>query len=148
MVIKPSGLVYEAMQPEHMVVVDLGGKVIEGHLKPSSDTPTHLELYNNFADIAAVAHTHSRCVTVFAKRRQPITPYGTTHADHFHGPVPCTRPLTDAEIQGDYEMNTGKVIIELGHDHQGIPASLVANHGPFVWGPDPMAAARNAAAIE
>ncbi|MDR2368467.1 MAG: L-ribulose-5-phosphate 4-epimerase AraD [Deltaproteobacteria bacterium] len=146
--IKPSGVPYELLRPDRMVVVDLTGKVIEGDLKPSSDTPTHLELYRRFPSIGGVAHTHSRHATIFAQNRQPIPPHGTTHADHFHGPVPCARPLTDEEINGDYELNAGKVIAECHPDHVGIPAALLAFHGPFAWGPDALAAARNAAVLE
>jgi L-ribulose-5-phosphate 4-epimerase len=147
-VIKPSGLEYELIRPENMVVVDLDGKVVEGDLKPSSDTPTHIELYRSFPKIGGVAHTHSRHATIFAQNRSPIPPYGTTHADYFHGPIPCARALTDEEIEGDYERNTGRVIAERHPDYEGIPAVLVANHGPFTWGENAQAAAYHAVVLE
>ena len=148
MVIKPSGVGYGGLTAENMAVVDFDGRVVHGSLKPSSDTETHLELYRNYPDIGGVAHTHSRHATVFAQRGQPIEPYGTTHADHFRGPVPCARPLTDEEIGGDYELNTARVIVESHPDPRGVPAVLVANHGPFAWGADPVSAAENACALE
>ncbi|GHV17752.1 L-ribulose-5-phosphate 4-epimerase [Clostridia bacterium] len=147
-VIKPSGVEYDAMTADDMVVVDLDGNVIEGGLRPSSDTPTHLELYRRFPNIGGVTHTHSRWATVFAQNRQAIPPLGTTHADYFHGAVPCTRPLTDTEISGDYELNTGKVIAESHSDYEGVPAVLVANHGVFAWGKDAAASVHNAAVLE
>jgi len=150
-VIKPSGVSYSAMQADDMVVVDLeSGKVIEGKLSPSSDTPTHIELYKSFTGIGGVVHTHSRWATVFAQAMKGIPPLGTTHADHFYGGVPCTRMLTDAEIKGEYEAETGKVIAETFADLEpkSIPAVLVAGHGPFTWGDDPMGAAHNAVVLE
>jgi L-ribulose-5-phosphate 4-epimerase len=132
--IKPSGVAYDTMTAEEIVVVDLDGHVVDGGLKPSSDAPTHLELYRSFPNIGGVVHTHSRYATVFAQKCEAIPAYGTTHADYFYGQVPCTRPLTDAEIHGAYERNTGKVIVECHPDPDGIPAVLVANHAPFAWG--------------
>ncbi|MDR2300611.1 MAG: L-ribulose-5-phosphate 4-epimerase AraD [Deltaproteobacteria bacterium] len=147
-VIKPSGVDYADTRPENMVVVDLKGQTVEGDLKPSSDTLTHLELYRSFPNIGAVAHTHSRCATIFAQNQKPIPPYGTTHADYFHGPVPCLRPLTDREVASDYELNTGKVIARDHPDYEGIPGCLVASHGPFTWGRSALEAAHNAAVLE
>ena len=136
-VIKPSGVSYDGMTPEQMVVVSLeDGAVVEGDLRPSSDTPTHLALYRAFEGIGGVVHTHSVFATAWAQARRDIPALGTTHADHFYGSIPCTRPMTKAEIEGDYEANTGKVIIErFEHlDPLQMPAVLVANHGPFTWG--------------
>jgi L-ribulose-5-phosphate 4-epimerase len=147
-VIKPSGVEYDDMTVEDMVVIDLDGKVIEGKLRPSSDTPTHLELYKNFPDIGGVTHTHSHWATVFAQNRQEIPPLGTTHADYFHGAIPCTRPLSDTEIEADYELNTGRVIAECHSDYEGIPAVLVANHGVFSWGANAATSVHNAAVLE
>ncbi|MDR2387196.1 MAG: L-ribulose-5-phosphate 4-epimerase [Deltaproteobacteria bacterium] len=147
-VIKPSGLNYEDTRPDNMVVVDLKGQTIEGDLKPSSDTLTHLELYSAFPNIGAVSHTHSRNATIFAQNQKSILPYGTTHADYFHGPIPCLRPLTDQEITNDYELNTGKVIAQSHPDYQGIPGCLVANHGPFTWGRSAYEAVHNAVVLE
>jgi L-ribulose-5-phosphate 4-epimerase len=147
-VIKPSGVPYEETRPDLMVVVDLNGLVIEGHLKPSSDTPTHLALYLGFPKIGGVAHTHSRSATIFAQNRKSIQPYGTTHADYFHGPVPCLRPLTPTEIEGDYERNTGMAIVESHPDYASIPGVLAANHGPFTWGADALTAAHNSIVLE
>jgi L-ribulose-5-phosphate 4-epimerase len=146
--IKPSGVAYDAMKVEDIVVVDLEGSVVDGKLKVSSDTPTHLELYKNFPNIGGVVHTHSRCATIFAQKHKAIPPYGTTHADYFHGPIPCTRPLTDNEIGGEYERNTGKVIVECHSDPDGVPAVLVANHAPFAWGKNADEAACTAKALE
>jgi L-ribulose-5-phosphate 4-epimerase len=146
--IKPSGVAYDAMTVEDIVVVDLDGNVAGGELKPSSDTPTHLELYKGFPSIGGVVHTHSRCATIFAQRRAAIPAYGTTHADYFHRKVPCTRPLTDDEITGEYERNTGKVIVECHPDPNGVPAALVANHAPFVWGKNANEAVHNAKVLE
>src|SRR5512135_3252419 len=145
-VIKPSGVPYHTMKPEHLVVTDLEGKVVEGNLRPSSDLPTHLVLYKAFARIGGVAHTHSEYATAWAQARKAIPCFGTTHADYFHGPVPVTEPMTKEEIASEYEKNTGKVIVRtftnlLAAD---VPAVLVANHGPFAWGTDPMGAAHNA----
>lgn len=149
-VIKPSGVPYEEMRPEHLVVTDLGGRIVEGELRPSSDLPTHLVLYKAFAKIGGVAHTHSEYATAWAQARQPIPCFGTTHADSFHGPVPVTVVMTEQEIAGDYEENTGRAIVRaLEHsDYEAVPAILVANHGPFTWGPDPRTAAHNAVILE
>ena len=142
-VIKPSGLGYDQMEPDAMVVVSLEtGEVVEGDLRPSSDFPTHLELYRAFEQIGGVAHTHSTTATMFAQACTPIPCFGTTHADYFNGPVPVTRPMNQKETQNEYEANTGKVIVECmtGTDPLEIPAMLVANHGPFTWGKNPSAA--------
>ena len=149
-VIKPSGLSYETMQPEDMVVVDPEGRVVEGKWKPSSDTPTHLRLYRDFPGCGGVVHTHSRWATVFAQAGREIPAMGTTHADDFHGPIPCTRLLTEAEIAGEYEAETGKVIVEAfrGRDPMAVPAALVCSHGPFTWGRDAMEAVHNAVVLE
>ena len=149
-VIKPSGVSYEHMQPEDMVVVDLNGHVVEGKLKPSSDMPTHLELYKAFPECGGIVHTHSRWATTFAQAGQDIPAMGTTQGDYFYGDIPCTRPMTDAEINGEYEKETGKVIIEtfLNKDPVSIPAVLVYSHGPFTWGKDPMEAVHNAVVLE
>ncbi|MFP4144854.1 MAG: L-ribulose-5-phosphate 4-epimerase AraD [Phycisphaeraceae bacterium] len=149
-VIKPSGVAYTDMKPEHMVVVDLDGRVVEGELKPSSDTATHVRLYRAFEGVAGVTHTHSLHATTFAQVRQSIPCLGTTHADHFHGPVPVTRPLTATEVEDDYEGNTGEVIIETFDGHKPIecPAVLVAGHGPFTWGKNPAESVTNAVALE
>jgi L-ribulose-5-phosphate 4-epimerase len=148
-VIKPSGVSYDDMRPEDMVVVDLDGHVIEGNLRPSSDTPTHLLLYQHFTIIGGITHTHSRHATMFAQARREIPCFGTTHADHFHGPVPVTRPVTSAEVEA-YEANTGRVIIERFHllDPTATPAVLVAGHGPFAWGRDVADSVKNAIALE
>ena len=136
LVIKPSGVDYSAMAADDMVVVDLDGNRVEGRLNPSSDTPTHIELYKAFPDIGGVVHTHSLNATSFAQAGKSITAYGTTHADCFYGDVPCARALTKDEIENEYEKNTGKVIIEtfMDLDYMAIPAVLVKNHGPFTWG--------------
>jgi len=149
-VIKPSGMPYEEMEPEHMVVTGLDGKIVEGKLKPSSDLPTHLALYRAYAAIGGIAHTHSEYATAWAQARQPIPCFGTTHADYFHGPVPVTFVMNDDEIASDYEMNTGQAIVRAFEhaDHASVPAVLVANHGPFTWGPDPATAAHNAVVLE
>jgi len=150
-VIKPSGFAYADIKPRHMVVVSLEtGKVVEGSLKPSSDTPTHLELYRAFPVIGGVAHTHSLYATAWAQARRDIPAFGTTHADYYHGPVPCTRPLRTAEIKGNYEANTGKVIRERFEklDPASFPGVLVANHGPFTWGKTPGAAVDSAVVLE
>jgi L-ribulose-5-phosphate 4-epimerase len=149
-VIKPSGVPYETLKPEHLVVTDLTGKVVEGNLKPSSDLPTHLVLYNQFAEIGGVAHTHSEYATAWAQARKPIPCFGTTHADYFHGPVPVTSLLSDEEIAGDYEKNTGHAIVRtlLQTDPSASPGILVANHGPFAWGKDAEAAAHHAVILE
>lgn len=150
-VIKPSGVPYKDMAPAQMVVVSLdSGAVVEGDLRPSSDTPTHLELYRAFADIGGVVHTHSMHATVWAQGRREIPVLGTTHADYFYGPVPCTRVMSAEEIRGDYEANTGRVIAERfeGLDPAHLPGVLVACHGPFSWGKDPDAAVDNAVILE
>jgi L-ribulose-5-phosphate 4-epimerase len=134
--IKPSGVPYEELSPDKIVLVDLNGEIVEGDLKPSSDTPTHIELYKNFYSIGGICHAHSMSATIWAQAGREIPCLGTTHADCFYGPIPVTEPMTDDEIQGDYELNTGRVIVrrfaELNPMH--IPAVLVANHGPFTWG--------------
>jgi len=151
MVIKPSGVAYSVMKPEHMVVVSLEtGKVVEGDLKPSSDTATHLVLYRAFKGIGGVVHTHSLYATAWAQARSGIPSFGTTQADYWYGDVPCTRPLTPKEIKQDYETNTGHVIVEAFKklDPLHHPAVLVASHGPFTWGKDIGEAVHNAAVLE
>lgn len=150
LVIKPSGVEYATLQPEDMVVVDLEGNVVEGKWNPSSDTPTHIELYKAFQDIGGIVHTHSRWATIFAQSGLGISPLGTTHADYFYGDIPCTRDMTEAEINGDYEAQTGKVIVGTfcHRDENAIPAVLVKNHGPFVWGKTAFEAAYNAVILE
>ena len=150
-VIKPSGVPYEGMKPKHMVVVSLAtGNRVEGELRPSSDTPTHVELYRAFQGAGGVVHTHSIYATAWAQARREIPPFGTTHADYFYGAIPCTRPMTPREIQAEYEANTGKVIVEqfAELDPLRIPGVLVAEHGPFAWGPTPNQAVHNAAIVE
>ncbi|MBQ7515719.1 MAG: L-ribulose-5-phosphate 4-epimerase AraD [Schwartzia sp.] len=150
-VIKPSGVEYERMTPADMVVVNLAtGAREEGALQPSSDTATHLAIYRADSAIGGVVHTHSRFAVAWAQAGRAIPALGTTHADDFHGDVPCTRPLTAAEIAGDYEANTGRVIVGTfaGLDMMAVPAVLVAGHGPFAWEKDPVAAAKKAAVLE
>jgi L-ribulose-5-phosphate 4-epimerase len=150
-VIKPSGVSYDVMKAEDMVVLQLEtGKVVEGTLKPSSDTPTHIELYKAFSNIGGVVHTHSRWATSFAQAGRGILALGTTHGDYFYGEIPCTRKMTKVEIEGEYEKETGKVIQETfqGKDPDAIPAVLVHSHGPFAWGTDPMDAVHNAVVLE
>jgi L-ribulose-5-phosphate 4-epimerase len=150
-VIKPSGVSYDVMKAEDMVVVELEtGKTVEGSLKPSSDTPTHIELYKAFPNIGGIVHTHSRWATTFAQAGRGIMALGTTHGDYFYGEIPCTRKMTKAEITGEYEKETGTVIIETfqGKDPDAIPAVLVYSHGPFAWGTDPMDAVHNAVVLE
>ncbi len=149
-VIKPSGVSYDSMKQDDMVVLDLSGKIIEGNFKPSTDAPTHLLLYSAFPSIGGVVHTHSTYATSWAQAGRDIPPFGTTHADHYYGAVPCTRKLTDKEIRDDYEINTGRVIVErLGKsDPLAIPSVLVNSHGPFCWGLDAGEAVYNAVALE
>ena len=149
-VIKPSGVPYDRMEASQMVVLDMEGKRVEGTLNPSSDAPTHLELYRNFTRTGGVVHTHSEWATSWAQAGRGIPAYGTTHADYFFGEVPCTRGLTVEEVEQDYEAHTGKVIVEtFGKlDHQSIPGVLVKHHGPFAWGKDSMDAVHNAVVLE
>ena len=151
-VIKPSGVSYEGMAVEDMVVVDMDGKVVEGKWKPSSDTPTHLALYKAFPGLGGVVHTHSRWATTFAQAGMDIPAMGTTQGDYFYGDIPCTRRMTPAEIAGEYELETGNVIIETfrerGMDPVQVPAVLVQSHGPFAWGKDAMDAVHNAVVLE
>ncbi|MFW6007541.1 MAG: L-ribulose-5-phosphate 4-epimerase [Bacillota bacterium] len=149
-VIKPSGVPYNQLSPEKMVVVDLEGKIIEGDLNPSSDTDTHLELYRNFENIGGIVHTHSSWATSWAQAEEDIPCYGTTHADYFYQEIPCTRNLTSGEINKEYELNTGKVIIEefRNRNHLYTPGVLVAGHGPFSWGENPQEAVHNSVVLE
>ncbi len=149
-VIKPSGVPYERMTEADMVVVDLDGKVVEGRWKPSSDTPTHLELYKAFPDCGGIVHTHSRWATTFAQAGKPIPALGTTQGDYFYGEIPCTRPMTETEICGEYEKQTGKVIVETFRalDPAAVPGVLVFSHGPFAWGKDAEEAVHNAVVME
>ena len=150
MVIKPSGVPYEQLQPAHMVVIDLEGKVVEGRLRPSSDTPTHICLYRHFAKIGGITHTHSRYATALAQARCELPCLGTTHADQFHGSVPVTRQLTAAEAAGDYEAATGRAIVERfsSLDPATMPAVLVAGHAPFTWAASPADSVHAAIALE
>ena len=151
-VIKPSGVDYEVMKPEDMVVLDLDGNIVEGNMKPSSDTPTHIELYKAFPNIGGVVHTHSPEATSWAQAGRDIPLYGTTHADYFYGPIPCARSLTKEEIDEAYEKNTGLVIIETfktrNIDPDYTPGVLCTNHGPFSWGTDPHNAVHNSVVME
>lgn len=149
-VIKPSGVPYEELRLEHLVVLDLDGKQIEGKLKPSSDTPTHLVIYKNFKDVGGIVHTHSRWATTWAQAGKAIPALGTTHADYFYGEVPCTRRMTAEEIQGEYEKETGNVIVETfrGLNPVSMPGVLVNSHGPFAWGKDAFDAVHNAVVLE
>ena len=149
-VIKPSGVEYDELTPDMMTVVDFDGNIVEGDLNPSSDTPTHIELYKSFKNIGGVVHTHSTNAVSFAQAKRGITIYGTTHADYFFGDIPCTRPLTREEIESDYEKNTGVVIANTFEniDPEAMPAVLVANHGPFAWGKDARDAVHNAVVLE
>lgn len=148
--IKPSGVPYEAMQPSHMVITDLDGKIIEGDLRPSSDLATHLLLYREFPGIGGVVHTHSEYATAWAQAGRSIPAFGTTHADYFYGPVPVTEELTPGEIEGDYVLNTGVAIVRRfqGLDPAAVPGVLVAGHAPFCWGKTPEDAAHNAVVLE
>ena len=153
MAIKPSGVEYSTMTAEDMVVVDVeSGKVVEGKYKPSSDTDTHLEIYRSFKDVGGIVHTHSRWATIFAQMKKDIPALGTTHADYFYGSIPVTRDMTKTEIEGEYELNTGKVIVETfaerGINPKDVPSVLVASHGPFSWGKDAANAVHNAVVLE
>jgi len=149
-VIKPSGVDYDAMTADDMVVVDLDNRVVEGSLRPSSDTPTHTFLYKQFPQLGGIVHTHSTYAVAWAQACRSIPALGTTHADHFYGPIPCTRVLTADEVEQAYEYNTGKVIVETFSDIDpiAVPAVLVANHGPFAWGSTPEKAVYNAVVLE
>ncbi|MBR6325765.1 MAG: L-ribulose-5-phosphate 4-epimerase [Lachnospiraceae bacterium] len=151
-VIKPSGVDYDKLTPDDMVVMDLNGNRVEGHYKPSSDTPTHLELYKAFPEIGGVVHTHSSYATSWAQAGRDIPCYGTTHADYIYGAVPCLRCLTREEIDEAYETNTGLLIVDYfrktGRDILGVPAALCKNHGPFTWGKDAAEAVHNAVVLE
>lgn len=151
-VIKPSGVAYKTLKPEDMVVLTLDGQPVEGHWKPSSDTPTHLALYRAFPNIGSIVHTHSAHATAWAQACRDIPCYGTTHADYFRGAIPCCRSLTEAEVSADYEGNTGNVIVETFQsrkiDPAHVPAALCANHGPFIWGKDSKEAVYHASVLE
>lgn len=149
-VIKPSGVPYARLRPADLVITDLNGKVVEGKLRPSSDLPTHLVLYKSFPSIGGISHTHSEYATAWAQARRPIPCLGTTHADYFHGPVPVTQEMADAEIASNYEENTGHAIVRAfdSLDYSTIPAVLVANHGAFAWGCDPETSAHHAVILE
>ena len=151
-VIKPSGVDYETMRVEDMVVVDLDGNIVEGKLNPSSDTPTHIELYKSFTEIGGVVHTHSTNATIWSQSGRNIPAYGTTHADYFYGDIPCTRKMTSEEIRNEYEKNTGVVIIETFEkrkiDPKFVPGVLVNSHGPFSWGKNAKEAVHNSVVLE
>lgn len=149
-VIKPSGVAYEELKLEDLVVVDLEGNIVEGKLNPSSDTPTHLAIYNNFKEVGGVVHTHSRWATLWAQSGRGIPALGTTHADYFYGEIPCTRKMLSEEIQGKYEKETGNVIVETfnGINPMYVPGVLVNNHGPFTWGKDAQEAVHNSVVLE
>ena len=151
-VIKPSGVDYDTMKPEDMVVMDMEGNRVEGHYKPSSDTPTHLEIYKAFPEIGGIIHTHSSYATSWAQAGRSIPCYGTTHADYMYGDIPCMRCLTKEEIDEAYEANTGRLIVsyfkESGRNPMDVPACLCKNHGPFAWGKDPHEAVHNAVVLE
>ena len=147
-IIKPSGVSYDTMKPEDMVVVDLDGNTVEGTYRPSSDLPTHLYLYKQFPSLGGIVHTHSTFATAFAQSGREIIAYGTTHADAFYGNVPCTRSLTEAEISEAYEWNTGKVIAEAVRDFIAVPGIIVKNHGVFTWGETAEKAVENAITLE
>jgi L-ribulose-5-phosphate 4-epimerase len=150
--IKPSGVPYETMKVEDLVTVDMDGKVLEGKYNPSSDLATHLEIYRQFPECGGVVHTHSRMATAWAQAGADLPAFGTTHADYFYGAVPCTRPLTDTEIEGAYEHDTGRVIVETFRERQidpvAVPGVLVCGHGPFTWGNNAMAAVNNTVVLE
>lgn len=148
--IKPSGIGYADLKPDDIVLLDMEGKIIEGDLRPSSDTATHLELYRNFKNIGGVVHTHSEWATSWSQAGRAIPPFGTTHADYYYGEIPCTRFLREEEVKGEYELNTGKLIVKefSGKDPDSIPGVLVAGHGPFSWGKDPDEAIHNAVVME
>jgi L-ribulose-5-phosphate 4-epimerase len=150
--IKPSGVSYDQLTPDKIVLLDLDGKIVEGSLNPSSDTPTHLELYRNFNQVGGICHTHSPNATMWAQACKELPCFGTTHADHFYGPVPVTKPMKPNEIKNDYELNTGKVIVRRFADGKidpmQMPACLVACHGPFTWGKNPNQAVENAVVLE
>jgi L-ribulose-5-phosphate 4-epimerase len=146
--IKPSGVRYETMTAKDIVVLDIDGRIIDGSLNPSSDCLTHIELYRHFDGVSGIVHTHSRYATVFAQAQRGILPLGTTHGDYFYGEIPCTRDMTVDEINGDYERETGTVIVECCKNYADIPACLVARHGPFVWGKDASTAVRHAVVLE
>jgi len=150
MVIKPSGVSYDRLKPEDMVVLDLQGNKVEGNMKPSSDTATHISIFNEFPEIGGVVHTHSPWATCWAQARRPIPAYGTTHADYFYGQIPCTRPLTREEVENRYEFNTGVVIVETFRDldPMAVPGVLVSQHGPFSWGKNEHDAVHNARVME
>ena len=151
-VIKPSGVEYDELTPEKLVIVDLNNNVVEGNLNPSSDTKTHVELYKAFPKIGGIVHTHSSHAVAWAQSGRSIPCYGTTHADYFYGAVPCTRNLTSEEVNEDYELNTGKVIVEtftkLNLDPVAVPAVICRNHGPFTWGKDAAQAVYHAVVLE
>ena len=151
-VIKPSGVEYDKLKPEDMVVVDLDGKVVEGNLNPSSDTPTHIELYKKFPETGGIVHTHSTNATIWAQSGRDIPAYGTTHGDYFYGAIPCTRKMTPEEIAGEYEKETGTVIIETFEKRninpKFVPAVIVHSHGPFTWGKDAAEAVHNSIVLE
>lgn len=148
--IKPSGVDYNSLTADQIVLLDLDGNVVEGELRPSSDTPTHLELYRNFAEVGGICHTHSANATIWAQSCKPIPCFGTTHADYFYGSIPVTKAMTKEQIKGDYELNTGKVIVDAfdGIDPMQMPAVLVANHGPFTWGKDGAKSVESAIVLE
>jgi L-ribulose-5-phosphate 4-epimerase len=148
--IKPSGVPYDELTPDKIVLLDLDGTILEGDLNPSSDTPTHLELYRSFSNIGGICHTHSKFATMWAQACKDLPCFGTTHADSFYGSVPVTAPMTEADIASDYELNTGKVIVEhfKGTDPMHMPGVLVANHGPFTWGADMDKAVEYAVVLE